>query len=123
MTSAGDMGISSTDFTGSVLNDLGVSVDWYNSTKTTDNITGDETLAYAGAVSKTVVFLRRNKTFEQSTEGRVELGDAYIMSETSDNFSSNDKIVYGGVTYLIKQAIRRSVNGEDLFDYCVLFKI
>jgi len=123
MSNASDIGIVPADFTDNALTDFGVTVSWEQATKTTDNITGDETLSYAEAVSKTVVFVRRTKTYEQSPEGRIELGDAYIMSQTSDGFVSNDKITYEGVTYLIKQVIRRRADGEDMFDYCILFKI
>jgi hypothetical protein len=123
MSNASNVGITSNDFINNPLTDFGVTVSWEQATKTTDNITGDETITYAPAVDKTVVFLRRSVIYELAKEGLVERGDAYIMAKTSDNFQKEDRITYDGVTYKIASVIRRKADGEDIFDFCTLFKI
>ncbi len=123
MTGAGDIGITSADFTNAPLVDLGSSVTWEAVTKTTDNITGDETLAYAGGVAKTVVFVKRTQRYAQGQEGLVDLGDAYCMSENSDGFKLNDRITFNSEKFLIGDVITRRANGEVMFDFANCFKV
>jgi hypothetical protein len=123
MTGAGDIGITSADFTNAPLVDLGSSVTWEAVTKTTNNITGDETLSYAGGVAKTVVFVKRTQRYAQGPEGLVDLGDAYCMSENSDGFKFNDRITYNGEKFLIGDVITRRANGEVMFDFANCFKV
>ena len=120
---ATDVGMSVSDFTDNPLADFGRTVSWENSTKATDPITGDESLSYAEAANKTVVFLKRSKTYEQSPEGLVELGDAYCMSAVADGFAKDDRLTIDSQKYLIRRVIRRYTNeGTAMFDFCVLFK-
>ena len=123
MTGAGDIGITSADFTNAPLVDLGSSVTWEAVTKTTNNITGDETLSYAGGVAKTVVFVKRTQRYAQGPEGLVDLEDAYCMSEYSDGFKFNDRITYNGEKFLIGDVITRRANGEVMFDFANCFKV
>ena len=123
MTSAGDIGITSADFTNGPLADLGASVTWEAVTKTTSNITGDETLSYAGGVAKTVVFVKRSQRYAQGKEGLVDLGDAYCMSENSDAFKKNDRITFNGEKFLLDNVITRRANGETMFDFANAFKV
>ena len=123
MTSAGDIGITSADFTNAPLADLGTSVTWEAVTKTTANISGDETLSYAGGVAKTVIFVKRTQRYVQGKEGLVDLGDAYCMSENSDAFKLNDRITFNGEKFLIGDVITRRANDETLFDFANCFKV
>jgi len=123
MTSAGDIGITSADFTNAPLADLGTSVTWEAVTKTTANISGDETLSYAGGVAKTVIFVKRTQRYAQGKEGLVDLGDAYCMSENSDGFKLNDRITFNGEKFLIGDVITRRANGETMFDFANCFKV
>jgi len=123
MTSAGDIGITSADFTNGPLTDLGVRVSWEDVTKTTDNITGDETLNYAGGVSKIVVFVKRSQRYAQGKEGLIDLGDAYCMSQNSDGFAKNDRLTYEGEKFLIGDVITRRSDGEAMFDFANCFKV
>ena len=120
MTGASDIGITATDFTANALTDLGVEVDYYECTKTTDNLTGDENLSYGNSETLTLVFLKRTKEYEQGVEGRIELGDAYCISEYDEGIETNDKIVYQDTTYRVKQSIIRRINGEAMFTYSIL---
>jgi len=117
---AGDIGIAVGDFTNAPLADFGVTVSWENVTKSTDPISGDETLSYAVAANKTAVFLKRAIDYEQSPEGLLEQGDAYLMAETGDGMAKDDKITYSGETYIIRKVIRRQPGGVTMFDFCVL---
>lgn len=117
---AADIGIEIADFVNNPLSDFGVTVSWENVTKTTGNITGDETLSYAAAADKTAVFLKRAIDYEQSPEGLLEQGDAYLMAQIADGMAKDDKITYGGETYIIRKVIRRSPGGVNMFDFCVL---
>jgi len=123
MTGAGDIGITSADFTNAPLVDLGTSVTWEAVTKTTANISGDETLSYAAGAAKTVVFVKRSQRYVQSKEGLVDLGDAYCMSENSDGFKLNDRITFNSEKFLIGDVITRRANDETLFDFANCFKV
>ncbi len=116
------LGISSDDFSNGVLNDMGVVVDWEEATKTTDNISGSETLTYAATTEKTVVFRKRVQRYIQGKEGLIDLGDAIILATTSYNFKKDDKISYDGETYIITKVIQRWADDEHLFDSCTLIK-
>lgn len=115
-----DFGMNVADFNDNPLADFGVTVGWENSTKTTDNVTGEESLSYAASVNKTVVFLKRSASFEQSHEGLLESGDAYIMATTTDGFAKDDRITYETRKYLITNVIRRNPGGVAMFDFCTL---
>ena len=117
---AADIGIEVADFTNNPLSDFGVTVGWQNVAKTTDPITGDETLSYSASANKTAVFLKRAIDYEQSPEGLLEQGDAYLMASTGDGMAKDDKITYSGETYIIRKVIRRQPGGVVMFDFCVL---
>jgi len=119
---ANDIGIEQSDFTNNALSDFGVQLSWEDCTKTNDNITGDETLSYSTAVLTTAVFVKRSQRYEQTAEGLVDLGDAYIMSPISLGFAKNDRITYEGEIFLINEVIRRRANGINMFDKCTLIK-
>lgn len=116
-------GIRAEDFTDNALDDFGVVVSYEAVTKTTDNITGDEDLGYAGAVNKTVLFFKQTQDWEQSIEGLIEKGDAYIMSRISDALSKNDRVTYDNKTYLVISVYTPKPGGVELFDYCSLKRI
>ena len=116
-----DIGMKPADFTDNALADFGVTISWENSTKALHPTSGDETLSYAAAANKTAVFLLRSKTYEQSPEGLIEKGDAYVMVVPADGFAKDDKVTYGGVTYIIRKVINRETNeGAAFYDFCVL---
>jgi len=120
---ATDIDMETADFTNNPLADFGRTVSWEDCTKAIDPIHGDETLSYASGVNKTVIFFKRSKTYEQNTEGLVELGDAYIMATTTFGFAKDDRITVDSEVYLIRSVIRRYTNTATAFyDYCILFR-
>ncbi len=123
MTNAGDIGISENDFVNGPLNDLGVTVNWYDATKTTDNITGQEVLSYASGVQKTVVFVKRIQRYAQTAEGLVDLGDAVCYVDKDEDFAKDDKIEWNNEFFIIRSVILREADNEAMFKTCVLEKI
>lgn len=104
-----------------ILNDLKRTVSWYDATKTISPMNGVETVTYASAVSKEVVFFRNDNKYIFDKEGIVEVGDAYIMAPTTMNFAREDKVTIDGETYIIQKIIRRHMADVQLFDYCILY--
>lgn len=117
------LSITSDDFTNGPLADLGVSVTWYDSTKTKHPVTGVETLTYASGSSITVVFVKRVQRYEQQGEGIVDLGDAAVFAPTTLGLAKDNKILYDGQTYIIMNVIRRNISGTNMFDTCNMVKI
>ena len=117
------LGFSEEDFT-NIVSDTGVTVSWESVTKAISNISGDETLSYATAVNKTVVFTKRTETNAQGKSGIVDMGDTIMLVDKDYGFKKDDRITYGGHKYLIvDEPIRREINGIQLFDTCTLVEI
>lgn len=118
-----DLGFGEIDFT-NIVNDIGVSVSWEAVTKTEDNVQGDETLDYATAVNKSVVFVKQNEQSQQVKAGILNSGDALVMADVDYGFAKNDRITYNGFIYIIKNdPIRREIKEIQLFDTCYLREI
>ncbi len=122
-TGAELIGITTEDFRNGPLNDLGITISWEEVTKTTNNISGDETLTYSSAENKTVYFTKRMIRYEQGPIGLIDLGDATILSPTDYGFKKDDKITVRGETYIITEVLRGRADSEHLFDTCKLIKL
>jgi ribosomal protein L14 len=118
-----NLGFSEEDFT-NIVDDLGVTVSWEQVTKTEDNITGDETLSYATAEDKIVVFIKQSEESKQVKEGILNSGDAIVLADKDFGFAKNDRITYNGFKYLIiNDPIRREISGTQMFDTCYLREV
>jgi hypothetical protein len=115
MSNASNIGITPNDFSKNALVDLGVTVPYSSVTQVLSNLGEDETLTYASAVDKTVVFIKNNQRYEQVVGGLVDLGDARMFTPADFKPAKNDKIVYDAEEYLVDRVIARRVNGELLF--------
>lgn len=123
------LNIDNTDST-QIIADLGRTVAHSVATKTTNPITGDESVSFGSPSNITAVFLKKSinqdwgpwgilKHTEFSKTG-MDLCDAYLYSATSANVARDDKIVVDSETYIVHKVVRRKFNDNSLFDFCNL---
>lgn len=120
------IGVETTDFTSTVMGDWGISVVRTPITKTTDPITGDETLTAGSTAAITAVFLRKEDKYFFDKEGLIENSDAYIMVQSSQSLNKDDVITANGANYRVEDVMLRyngAPNNEVMFKYGVLFQI
>lgn len=121
---AGDIGLATADFSDNALSDFPSTVSWENATKSTDLITGEETISYAAGTNKTVVFVKRAQRYVQGREGLVDLGDAICLAPTTFGFAKNDRLTFQGEKFIIDRVIRRRADDSvTFFDSCVCIKM
>ena len=114
-------GIELTDFTNFPLADLGRTVKHIPITKQINNITGEETLTEGTQTDITAIVMRINKKWTFDKEGKIEGGDAYIMTAPDVSISEQDRIIADGIKYTIKNLITIYVRDTPFFKYGNLF--
>lgn len=115
-------GIELTDFTLGPLADFGKQVIRTPVTKTEDNITGREKLAFGIGVPIQAVADRAQKPWQFDNAGKLEEGgDAYIMVEPSVTLNEQDYITFDGVSYEVRSLVTISPGGTPLFKHGNLF--
>jgi hypothetical protein len=82
-------------------------------TKTTNNITGDETFSYAAAATLSVYIVRKNRPWFLDKAGLIEGGDAIMLVPYGTTVSKNDKITWNSNTYRIHTVLNRDMLGGD----------
>jgi hypothetical protein len=118
-----DIGAQEIDFTDNAFSDLGASITYTPYTKTTDPVTGAETLAAGTPVTKTIVFVKRVQRYVQTKEGLVDLGDAYGLADRDEAIAKDARITYNGEVFLVSDVIMRYVSELAMFQSFNLFKI
>ena len=118
------LGVTNEDFD-QILNDLKRTVSYQEVTKTVDPQTGDEILVYGSAADKSVVFFLEENRYLFDKEGLVEVGDAYIMTDTDFEPQRMDKYSIDGFTYLVKNVTKRYVSDVHMhwFGICYLSEV
>jgi hypothetical protein len=76
-------------------------------TKTTDNITGDETLTSGTPSTISAAFFKRDQIYNQEYVGLIKDADAIMVMLPTVNVTKNSFITYGGEKYQIR---------DDLFE-------
>jgi len=112
--------VTNTDFTSNALADLGVTVIRTPINKTyTGN--GDEIRSSGTPENITVIFHRRNITFEQKEEGLKKNMDGYIMTSPSQTINRDDLITYNYEIFRVISIMERGVVGSvKVYKYCEL---
>lgn len=119
-------GLDANDFINGPLADFGKSVTHTPITKTTSNVSGQETLTDGTPVAITAVFLLMHNKWYFDKEGLVEGGDAYLMAKPADNVRENDKITAFSETFrVVGKPMTRYVDpsaSTASYIFCNLFR-
>ncbi len=93
-------------------------------TKTTSNITGNETLT-DGTPDATYecILYRQEDDWAQDKPGLFQGADVVIIIKTSQTINKNDKIGYSGETYRIDKVVTRRFNEQAFWQTARGFKI
>lgn len=73
-------------------------------TKTTSNISGQETLSEAGPVTIKAYFMRTGQDWDYAKEGFLENGDAVLLSKYATGVVKDDIITVEGINYRVREA-------------------
>lgn len=72
-------------------------------TKTTSNITGEETLTSGTPTNISCFFIKTNQRFDFEKNGLTEVGDAVLLAKYSDGVVKDGIITIDSQTYRIRQ--------------------
>lgn len=119
-------GVLAADFSNGPLADWGQSVTHTPVTKTTSNISGQETLTPGTPVSISAVFMLMSNKWYFDKEGLVEGGDAWLAALPADNVRENDLIIANSETFRVKgKPITRYADpstATKFYIFCNLFR-
>lgn len=116
-------GVSSADFTGTILSDMGRVVSYQVVTKTVDPLNGVETSTFATAGNQTVVFFLEKNRYIWDKEGILAVGDAYVIASTTVGIKRYDRFSIDGETYYIDNVTRRHVLTTAMCDFGTCFLV
>ena len=92
-------GILETDFTMSPLVDFGTTVSRTPTTKTTDNVTGRETLTSGTPVNITAIITLPDLSWTQDEVLKLEGTNGIIMTSATTTLNEHDLITFNSKTY------------------------
>jgi len=115
-------GVASTEFT-EILSDFSRTLSYSVVTKTTNNMTGEETSSYGTASNVSAIFFMNDNKYLWDKEGLLLVGDAYIICPTSTGIKRYDKFTISGETYIVQDVKRRYVLGTSMHDFATCFKV
>ena len=96
--------LSVADFNQILDNYAGRQVAHVVTTKTTSNISGQETLSGASPVTIKAYFMRTSQKWDYSKAGFLENGDAVLLSKFADGVVKDDIITVEGINYRVREA-------------------
>lgn len=111
---------SADDFINTVIHDVGVSLTKVPVTKEIDQLTGDESLVEGTSTTVTAYFVRKFQKWQFDKEGRIEGGDAFMMSSTTATANVNDIIVRDGEQFRVQDKIQRKYGSINM---CVSYNL
>ena len=100
-----------------VLGKIGRSVTRTPTTKTTDNITGRETLTSGTDVTITAIAMRVDRTWTQADVLKLEGADGYIMTPATVTLNEHDLITFDDETFEVVELITMKPHGTNVFKY------
>lgn len=111
----------------SILTRLSRTVTYTPVTKTTDNMSGDETLTDGSPSSKSCVFFKKGSPWTFTKEGLFNLGDAFILVNATAGWTpaKNDKITVDGETYRVDEVRPRYSDASSstlLYNFAIMFQ-
>lgn len=113
-------GMSTTDFSGFPLADMGRTVSRTPITKTTHNVTGRETLTKGSPADITAVAIKWDTSFTQQETALMEGADAYIMVAPAVTLNEYDYITFDSDTYEVFKLTTIYVAGTAMYKYGLL---
>lgn len=117
-----DLGIVKEDFENSAFADISRAVIRKPATKTTSNVTGSPSYTYGTETTIYAIITKRNKRYDYSKEGLIEMGDAFMQVKQDQTINKEDLIIVDSETYRVDEVLLRTPGGENMFKSCVLFK-
>lgn len=92
-------------------------------TKTTDNITGDETITDGTPATISGAFFKREQSFPQAVEGLFKDADAIVMLLPAVEVVKNGFIAYDGETYQIRDELfKRKLGTIHFYNVARLYR-
>ena len=82
----------------------GVQVSHTPITRSTSNVTGQETLTDGTPANIKVYFMRTEQAWDFVKAGFVEKGDAVMLAKVADSVVKDDKITFKGSVYRVREA-------------------
>ena len=92
-------------------------------TKTTSNVSGQETLTSGTPVNISGAFFRKEDAWAQNKEGLFQGADAIFMANTDVVFNKNDILSYDNEDYRILKTIERKLGTTHFYNMGRCFKI
>ena len=93
-------------------------------TKTTSNISGDETLTDGSTTADiAAAFYRKEDEWLTDKQGFIQNADAIIIIKTSQALNKNDKIGFDGENYRVNKIVDRYIGSTKVYIVGQLFKI
>ena len=92
-------------------------------TKTTSNVTGDETLTAGSAGTVQATFFKRDNVWNIKNPGLIEDADAIMMVSSSQTLNKDDIIGFDGETFRVNKVINRKLGTTDIMKTAWLFQI
>ena len=89
-------------------------------TKTTDNITGRETLTKGTMIAIQAIVARVDTSWTQEEIAKLEGADGFIMVYPSTTLNEHDYIKFDGYTYEVKNLILIKAAELSMFKYGLL---
>ena len=94
------------------VHNAGATVTYYSRTKYISEQGGNEELVYGTGVSITCIFSPMTQVwYFEGPDGKVEGGDAFLQVDETITLTTDDKIVFGDKTYMVKDTFPIYVNG------------
>ena len=92
-------------------------------TKTTSNVTGDETLTDGTDETISVTFFRRETNWAMENPGLIEGADAIMLFVSTQTMNKDDKITYDSETYRVDKVVQRRLGATSIHKTAQLWKL
>ncbi len=98
-----------------MINNFGKTISRTPVTKSTSNISGDETLTEGSASNITGAFFRKEDAWSQDKEGLFQGADAIIMVLNATTINKDDKLTYSSEDYRVNSVITRRLGTTTFY--------
>jgi len=106
-----------------MLDNFGKVVSYTPVTKTTSNITGEESLSDGTPGNVTLTFYKRDEKYSQEIQGLMDNADAVVLAKNALTLEKDSKITYQGEVYRIDNVLTRRLGTNVFYKYAQCFLI
>jgi hypothetical protein len=92
-------------------------------TKSTENISGDETLTEGSPADISGAFYRKEDGWDLKKPGLLQNADAVLLVKTDVTINKDDKITYDTENYRVQSVVTRRLGTTAFYKVARLFKI